>query len=664
MALSPFFLCIFPLWLAPSACKDWRSDPPRARVAVLQGDTTSHVIAVDDREIVRRARAFDRANQRDSARILYEEAAAKLPEIADWLYLRAAGVTADSAGRAAYYAKVKSAAARERIKPTEAQARERAGDVRGAIAAYSMIGSRLSVLRLRTVLPPTDTARTSVRSDLLDLIRRTSDPEDARDAIALFDKLFPDRSAAEELTLARAASRAGASARAAAGYAVAAKARLMTSSDLFRYALALARLNRDADAAKQFAKVRGASSLVAAARYQRARALVAVGNVSGARTLLRSLTADSPRDTSSASALMLLADLATDENRDDDARSTLLGLVKRFPHSRQTAAAKFRAAMISYIYHDYRTAAAELDSLSRRYPESSEAPAAEYWAGKALAALGDQAAARTRWRSVASKDVLNYYAVMAARKLDTTVVPHDDALSAYPDLPTVDSTVARAATLKDVGMDIESGFEMTRLYHEAGSSPARMLATAHALAGTDQAERSIALGRKALDQLGRTPANFRLYFPVVERETLVESSRENRLDPILVASLIRQESGFNPRAVSGAGARGLMQLLPGVGQQIAASQGISPWDPALLYQPAVNIRLGTAHLSGLAHEYNDVVRILAAYNAGESRVAKWATKRGADDPEIFIERIPFVETRDYVRAILRNRAFYEALYLW
>ena len=74
--------------------------------------------------------------------------------------------------------------------------------------------------------------------------------------------------------------------------------------------------------------------------------------------------------------------------------------------------------------------------------------------------------------------------------------------------------------------------------------------------------------------------------------------------------------------------------------------------------------VGTAHLSGLVHKYPEVVKVLAAYNAGESRVEKWSSKTGASDPELFTERIPFVETRDYVRTVLRNRAYYQALYSW
>jgi soluble lytic murein transglycosylase len=305
-----------------------------------------------------------------------------------------------------------------------------------------------------------------------------------------------------------------------------------------------------------------------------------------------------------------------------------------------------------------------MDSLSTRYPASADAAGALYWAGKSYAASGDTSLAHKRWRAAMAKDPLSYYAVMAAKKLDSAVVAPDRSASDYPVVPAVDTAVTRVAELKDLGMDTEAELENAHLYREAQNSPARMLATAHAFAGTDQAERSIALGKKALDQLGRTPANLRLYFPVVARETLVRSAKDNGLDPILVASLIRQESQWNPRATSGPGARGLMQLMPSVGKSIAESKGISPWDPAMLYQPAINIELGTSHLSGLMRRYPNVVRALAAYNAGESRVAKWAGKAGAEDPEIFTERIPFVETRDYVRIILRNRAYYEALYPW
>ena len=108
----------------------------------------------------------------------------------------------------------------------------------------------------------------------------------------------------------------------------------------------------------------------------------------------------------------------------------------------------------------------------------------------------------------------------------------------------------------------------------------------------------------------------------------------------------------------------MMQLMPPVGKTLARSHGIAGYTDDSLYDPAVNIKLGTAHLSGLFRRTASIERVLAAYNAGESRVTKWMQKTGASDPEIFTERIPFVETRDYVRSIVRNRAFYSLLYRW
>ena len=107
-----------------------------------------------------------------------------------------------------------------------------------------------------------------------------------------------------------------------------------------------------------------------------------------------------------------------------------------------------------------------------------------------------------------------------------------------------------------------------------------------------------------------------------------------------------------------------MQVMPDLGATVARSRGFPQWDPVLLWQPDVSLVIGTLHLAELAARYSDPVRILAAYNAGMSRVDRWAGKNGMDDPEMFAERIPFVETRDYVRIVQRNRDLYRVLYGW
>lgn len=663
MALAPLILPLVALVLSSSACQNPKPSHQDS-VAVLSGDTTQHVLPADARVLVLRARELDRADSLDAARKAYEEAAQKLPQLSDWLYLRAAGVTADSGTRAGYYGKLHTPVARDRIAWTDAIARERTRDFAGAVRAYNALGARLDALRLRINPPADDASRTAARGELVSFISSSNNSAATREAIDLFDKVFTTTTPAEELVIARAANKSGLPDRAAAAYAKALGARLGDVSDNLGYGSVLFRLRRYADAGAQFAKVRTPPKLAAAAQYQRARAQIALGNTQAGRTILRSITTAYPKDTSAASALLLLADLATDDNRDRDARQTLTALLKRFPTGRHATNARFRAGMISYIQGDKRAAAAQFDSLVARDSNSTEAFAAAYWAGRSYASLGDKTRSGARWRSIIASDPLSYYAVMAAKRLDTAVLAPDRSPPNYAKIPAVDEALNRVVGLKDVGMDVEAGFENDRLFRDAVANPTLMVATAHALAGSDQASRSIALGRRAIDEIGHSPENYRLYFPVLERETLISSSKENGLDPVLVASLIRQESNFNPLATSPVGARGLMQLMPAVGKSLADAKGIRPWDPDILYQPAINIRLGTAHLSGLVRRYPDVVKVLAAYNAGESRVAKWSGKAGAGDPEVFTERIPFVETRDYVRTILRNRAYYQALYPW
>lgn len=622
------------------------------------------VVADSAADLVIRARAHDRAENRDSAKILYDAAAKKLPQISDWLYLRAAGVTSSKSERQSYYGKIDSPVAKERIGWTEAFALERFGDIEDAIDKYKSVGGMVNYFRLKLALARDSAAKKAVGVEMLNWISRAAASDTLRDAIDLFDRNFPATGPGDDLMLARAAWRAGVSKRAVTAYAGAVKAGLAGDNDHFNYGLALARLKSHQGAIIEFNKVKSPSSLAAAAQYQRARSLIATGNTAQARTVLRTITTLYPSDTTSASALMLLADLATDDQRDGDAKEALTSVVKRFPHSRHAPTALYRAGLITYLDGKMRPAAATFDSVARLYPDADDAPAATYWSGRALAAVGDTAAAHARWRETIAKQPSTYYAVVAAKRLKTPILSNPSAKDTYPTVPEVDAARTRVAMLRDVGMDVEMKFEWDDMYQKASQSPERMVATAHALAGTEQATRSILLGIKALKESGTSAQNYRLVYPILEHETIITAAKANGLDPVLIASLIRQESNYNPRAVSGPGARGLMQLMPDVGRSLAAAEGIKEWNNDLLFDPAINVRLGARHLKGLVNDYPMIEKVLAAYNAGESRVVRWSTKKGANDPEMFTERIPFVETRDYVRAIQRNREFYKELYSW
>ena len=165
----------------------------------------------------------------------------------------------------------------------------------------------------------------------------------------------------------------------------------------------------------------------------------------------------------------------------------------------------------------------------------------------------------------------------------------------------------------------------------------------------------------AIDQ---APRKFwELLFPLPYRGDLEAAAARHGLDPFLVAGLIRQESEFNPAARSGAPAYGLTQVLPATGRRFARKEGIPRFTPAVLLQPAANLRIGTSIIRSMLDQTNgSIEQTLAAYNAGPNRVAEWLTWANYREPAEFVESIPFTETRDYVQAVMRNADMYRRLY--
>jgi soluble lytic murein transglycosylase len=156
---------------------------------------------------------------------------------------------------------------------------------------------------------------------------------------------------------------------------------------------------------------------------------------------------------------------------------------------------------------------------------------------------------------------------------------------------------------------------------------------------------------------------WRVAFPMPYRESLESNSRSRALDPHIVAALIRQESEFDPKAISRARAYGLTQVLPATGRQLSRRAGMRSFTPAMLFEPEVNLKLGTIHLKTLLDQHEGSwEQTLAAYNAGKSRVSQWLTWGEYREPAEFIENIPFTETREYVQIVLRNADIYRRLY--
>ncbi len=607
---------------------------------------------------------LERSGSRDSAAVVLLRAVQRLPQITDWLKLRAATVTTDSATRAWLYSGIHDSLARARIPWAEAVAYERNGDMVEAARRYAALGEQLTSLRLRLSASSDSAPRAAIRTELFALLQGRMSGAAARQGLALADSAFTPLTAGEELIAARAAADAGLAVRAAAGFGRVGNQRLGHGEDRFAYASALTRLKRNAEASVQYRQVRAPQRLAGLAAYQGARALVRDGQVDKGRAALSRVAKKYPRDTEAAApAYFLMADLASDGRADDEARRLYRVVANRYPTSRFAPTARFRAALIAFVSGRYQQAAKEFDQLAARYPGSDEALGAVYWAGRSWALTGDSAAARARWQSVTSRDPLSYYAALSANRLGTGPWSPPAAPDSFAIDPEVDRAVSRAALLGRLRLTQESRWELDRLARTADTSSERLLVLANAFRSQGMASQAIQLARRALAQ--GAPADARtllLIYPVIHGDALLAEATEQRLDPSFVAALIRQESNFNPSATSPAGARGLAQVMPELGERLAKELNYPLWDPVLLYQPDVSIQLGAFHLRELLSRYDQRAHILAAYNAGSPRVERWFKRNGVTDPEVFAEQISFVETRDYVRIIQRNEEIYRALY--
>jgi soluble lytic murein transglycosylase-like protein len=300
--------------------------------------------------------------------------------------------------------------------------------------------------------------------------------------------------------------------------------------------------------------------------------------------------------------------------------------------------------------------------LAREDMPSGVRAAALYWAGRRLENLGRSEEAREGHFTELRRHFPNhYYAAVLERHLGleppdpgsvSTVPPHLDACGEGA------AWVVAARQLASVGLWSDSADAYRAAIRQARNPCARSVAV-EAMGAAEEAESasdalefaSLAVGnRDACPADAVPPAVWQRLFPVPSGGLVREAAEEQRLDPRFVAAVIRQESGFRPTAVSSAGARGLLQLMPAVGREWARRLGMSDFDDEQLFEPAVNLRLGTAYLRALQDRFPFPSAALAAYNSGPARVQRWLSYGPSE--EAFVERIPIPETRLYVKEVL------------
>jgi soluble lytic murein transglycosylase len=353
-------------------------------------------------------------------------------------------------------------------------------------------------------------------------------------------------------------------------------------------------------------------------------------------------------------------------------------LASQFPSGKNAAAAHWRAGWLSYRQGLYAESARMFDEQIRLYPTATETVSALYWRGRLYESLDQKPAiAAANYRTIVRAYQHFFYAQMARQRLaalgdaSPAVVPQLDQFQAPP-VPALDESfpaesphLAKARLLANAGLN---EYVAQEIQADPDSSLWSSLAEAQIYASYGEPYRAIRALKRALPyaataSIKSIPLSYwRILFPESWWEIIRTESAKNGLDPYLVASLIRQESEFDPTVVSYANAYGLMQLLPSVGKSMAREEGIAHFDTYQLLDPATNIRLGTRYLRQMMDKFGGVQEYaLAAYNAGDSRVVDWQAAGPYHGMDEFVESIPFTQTREYVEGILRNEETYRAI---
>ena len=356
-----------------------------------------------------------------------------------------------------------------------------------------------------------------------------------------------------------------------------------------------------------------------------------------------------------------------------------------FPAGARGSYAHWKAAWLSFRLNRLADAKLGFETQIADYPAGVEVPAAIYWRARIAEQEGETAKARAWYTRCAQRFKNYYYGILSRERLtalgsSASPVAHDAVLDHIPGIapvgegaretqpPPDDLRMEKSKLLANAGL-IE--FAVRELQAADGGKGANWatLQIAQVYSEAGQYHRALQFLKRAVPsyysmEISELPRQYwNRLFPIPYWGDLRHFSNENGLDPYLVASLIRQESEFNPSAISHANAWGLMQLLPTVGRGEARALHVKRYSTDALLTPAVNIQLGTHYFKAMVNQYKGQVEYaLAAYNAGTNRVDDWMAIGGYRDVPEFVESIPFTETREYVQAIVRNAHVYRKLY--
>lgn len=405
------------------------------------------------------------------------------------------------------------------------------------------------------------------------------------------------------------------------------------------------------------------------------------GSSSAARTYFQKVLSADPKSEWSMQALYQLGRMAEEEDNREAMYQWYKRLAKEFPESEFTSELLWRLGWMEYSVRHYTQAAAHFQKFISTYTESSYRDNALFWLGKIQEKQNKKTEAIATYRLLVQQYFYTYHGYRAEVHLKRLVPDTTSSVNHTSSLE--DPLVLNRSMLSDeIRFHLSRAEELSLLrFYEDCREEIQFLT--QLLPGTAQAQfqlsqlyfrcgfylesirmLNVALNNMTLETRLALPSTFwNLMFPRLYWSQIQRVAAEQNIDPYLVLSVIRQESAFQRYALSRADARGLMQVIPSTGRELYRKLHGESLRSDQLFEPELNITLGTLYLTRLLRLYDgNLVLALASYNAGMGRVRQWRQKISERDWDEFVENIPFTETRGYVKNVLRNYHAYQKLY--
>ncbi len=407
--------------------------------------------------------------------------------------------------------------------------------------------------------------------------------------------------------------------------------------------------------------------------FLKGKVLSRLGKMDEAKTTFSKLINDYPASEWVDNAYYKLAYLSYLENNYTDAIGKIDDLIKKFPESDAIIDALWAKFWFSFRSNKTEDAVSALRALSlRKDLNAMESLAARYWLGRVIE-KNDKTAAESIYNEIIlGSTPPNFYTLLALLKVRSSeyIIKFEPfvqnlKLSQYNNNL---FHLEHAKKLLSLGFTADAEIELKLAERETRSDVNKLLLVGNFYLSSELYYDAIMLSKIYLWEYINSAQNFsaeaaELAYPRGYRQLVEEYSKKYDIDPNLVYAVILAESMFKKDSVSRANAIGLMQIVPLTGRFVASLAGLKDFSPEMLMDPDINLGLGIKYLSMLKTQYSgNLVLMLAHYNAGPTNLNSWLKSNEIQDIDIFIENIPFNETREYIKKVISYYCYYSWLY--